>query len=494
MTLRSRRSFLQTLPGFPALAALPGIPATPSFPLPQQPQVLRNVRSFGAVGNGTTDDTAAIQAALQAGDTVIPPGTYLITKTLTIKAPRTVWAQPGARLTKRAGARPFPALTAAAALGVVGLSIDGRDRGVEGNLGIAFSGQADDSRIVGCRFSNLQQGIQFLSGTSASRVTIEGNHFETCDWGVLIPSGGRNVTDDLHLLANTFFNISSDAVEVQATARGSSLARLQVIGNRIRRLTSRSVWSGFGIGVAGALLDGVPTVEGTIIAYNHIDGENNGADQGGHQGIHLEGQRRALILGNVICRVGDTGGSPEKNGIHCLTGNAAEAGLQVVGNSVTECTGHGIRLIGTATAQQPAIVGNVASGNGGTGIALGESSAGLLVGNAAVGNAGFGIALGGPTPTFVLATGNIATGNKGGDFSFPPGMLHSELSGNLGDTQDGAGVLFRRHGLLEAQGAGSPEGVVNAPVGSVYRRTDGGLGTSLYVKESGSGNTGWVAK
>lgn len=43
-------------------------------------------------------------------------------------------------------------------------------------------------------------------------------------------------------------------------------------------------------------------------------------------------------------------------------------------------------------------------------------------------------------------------------------------------------------------GAGSPETVVTAPVGSLYTRTDGGAGTTLYVKESGTGNTGWIAK
>jgi len=43
-------------------------------------------------------------------------------------------------------------------------------------------------------------------------------------------------------------------------------------------------------------------------------------------------------------------------------------------------------------------------------------------------------------------------------------------------------------------GTGSPEGVVTAPVGSTYRRTDGGAATSFYVKESGTGSTGWVAK
>lgn len=43
-------------------------------------------------------------------------------------------------------------------------------------------------------------------------------------------------------------------------------------------------------------------------------------------------------------------------------------------------------------------------------------------------------------------------------------------------------------------GAGSPENVVAAPVGVLYLRTDGGANTTLYVKESGTGNTGWIAK
>lgn len=43
-------------------------------------------------------------------------------------------------------------------------------------------------------------------------------------------------------------------------------------------------------------------------------------------------------------------------------------------------------------------------------------------------------------------------------------------------------------------GTGSPESVVTAGVGSLYLRTDGGASTTLYVKESGAGNTGWVGK
>ena len=43
-------------------------------------------------------------------------------------------------------------------------------------------------------------------------------------------------------------------------------------------------------------------------------------------------------------------------------------------------------------------------------------------------------------------------------------------------------------------GAGSPEGSASARVGSIYLRTDGGAGSTFYVKETGVGNTGWVAK
>jgi hypothetical protein len=43
-------------------------------------------------------------------------------------------------------------------------------------------------------------------------------------------------------------------------------------------------------------------------------------------------------------------------------------------------------------------------------------------------------------------------------------------------------------------GTGSPEAVVSAPVGTLYVRADGAPGATLYVKEAGSGNTGWSAK
>jgi hypothetical protein len=68
-------------------------------------------------------------------------------------------------------------------------------------------------------------------------------------------------------------------------------------------------------------------------------------------------------------------------------------------------------------------------------------------------------------------------------------------SENLSFNTAGKGLLFTGNSsVIWRCGSGTPEGAVTAPVGSLFTRTDGGLLSTLYVKESGTGNTGWVAK
>ena len=52
---------------------------------------------------------------------------------------------------------------------------------------------------------------------------------------------------------------------------------------------------------------------------------------------------------------------------------------------------------------------------------------------------------------------------------------------------DGENVKFLK-------GFGTPEGAVQANVGSIFLRQDGGASTVLYIKESGTAGTGWIAK
>lgn len=48
--------------------------------------------------------------------------------------------------------------------------------------------------------------------------------------------------------------------------------------------------------------------------------------------------------------------------------------------------------------------------------------------------------------------------------------------------------------IIDGYGTGTPELFISANVGSKFNRTDGGASTTLYIKESGAGTSGWVAK
>jgi len=87
--------------------------------------------------------------------------------------------------------------------------------------------------------------------------------------------------------------------------------------------------------------------------------------------------------------------------------------------------------------------------------------------------------------------GGTAKWNITSTFEFAP---VTDNNVDIGSSTKGVKTYYLPGGIKWLSGAGTPEGAVSAPVGSLYSRSDGGAGTSLYVKESGSGNTGWVGK
>jgi hypothetical protein len=76
--------------------------------------------------------------------------------------------------------------------------------------------------------------------------------------------------------------------------------------------------------------------------------------------------------------------------------------------------------------------------------------------------------------------------------------LRSAGNGDLTLRPRGSGTLRLANGT-EATGAtstigrGTPEGTVAAPQGSDYRNLNGGPGATFWIKQSGTGPTGWVA-
>ena len=88
----------------------------------------------------------------------------------------------------------------------------------------------------------------------------------------------------------------------------------------------------------------------------------------------------------------------------------------------------------------------------------------------------------------------VRRSDAGAQLSLPIVVWRASGRVTLGDVGASAGLEFGSSGPRIMAGAGSPESVVSAPVGSLWLRTDGGAGTTLWVKESGAGNTGWVGK
>lgn len=62
------------------------------------------------------------------------------------------------------------------------------------------------------------------------------------------------------------------------------------------------------------------------------------------------------------------------------------------------------------------------------------------------------------------------------------------------DSSNNWNITVDYNGTRTFSGTGSPNGVVTAPTGSTYINTAGGVGTTFYVKETGTGSTGWDAK
>lgn len=86
---------------------------------------------------------------------------------------------------------------------------------------------------------------------------------------------------------------------------------------------------------------------------------------------------------------------------------------------------------------------------------------------------------------------------KGGGFNIASGKTLT-INGSFDGQGNAIADLFTGSGsyvfgkAVRLVGAGTPEAAVAAPIGSEYLRNNGSTGTTLYIKESGTGNTGWV--
>ena len=179
-----------------------------------------------------------------------------------------------------------------------------------------------------------------------------------------------------------------------------------------------------------------------------------------------------------------------------VTAGTFGTGAYTMGTSLNTPTVYG----GTGTTSRLALIATTGVGTTGSGIDFKGGNNGATT-FATVSNAGAWDFQSGTITTLGNISGNsiLAAGQVRAAASSPLSFngrasIYSSADAVIDFRNNANNAYASTQSLYDRWGSGSPEGVVTAPVGATYHRTDGGANTSFYVKESGSGNTGWVAK
>lgn len=181
------------------------------------------------------------------------------------------------------------------------------------------------------------------------------------------------------------------------------------------------------------------------------------------------------LVGSETLPIVQSGVTKQVSVDNLTAGKTVKTGNVLMGASASALAGGGTgATIFHATAPEIKFLNNTTGANATDGTAIQAVSSNFSITNREAGLMTFA------TSNSVRMTVEIA-----GDVTIETGSLIIGTSGK--------GLNFNSN-VIWITGAGSPEGAVTAAVGSLYTRTDGGLLTTLYVKESGAGNTGWVAK
>lgn len=469
-----------------------------------------SVKDFGALGDGTTVDTTAIQAAIDAvfaaggGTVYFPAGSYPANN-LILKSNVTIFISPGATLIALTGSDnqlfnlnssvlTSTALSSATA-GAVSCTVTSTTGFVAGDLIILSAGtftgsgseegpiefnevlSVTDSTHLALKFP-LKYNISGFGLAGASGATVR-RMGTTSLRNVRITGGGTIKPDpsfnSIYFNGNFHQDVTVDHINFNGMGNG-----LMTGGyfNRFvfehNKLFGLPLATGTAMNAAGAI--------NSRIAFNHFQAISLGTASGDvNNNIHWEacchdnevignhiGPNRGTSVAAIDFDKDSFNNIIDKNEIWGtdvdVQAGVATMGIRTYASDATVKTGNVItnnRIYNIMQHIGDIEADSVIAGNILRNVSVHANSVGIITNNVKA-------ALG--TNTFAGLTNNVWDGSSAQPIIRRP----------FGTT-----ILF--------EGTGSPESVVTAPIGSIYLRRDGGAATAFYVKESGTGNTGWIA-
>lgn len=529
------------------------------------------LEAFGAVGDGSTDDTVAIQAAIDSGLAFRGNGsTYAITESLTMGDGSTLkdvkLVMTGSRGDYTIAAvinENYNDSTGNTNITVENVEITGFSdvQQTDGttitssNIGIAgvYFQYIAGARIKNVKTTNTGSGVTIYlppSGTESAEARnlvedcyilraqgyyqtgnsgtprgvyfgtggmLRNNYAEACATGYYIEAEGTRVIeneahdwykDDGFYLVGTRLIVSGNRA-VGTLGNGYAIAynRDSIVtdnytygatnmGFRIHAPQSNTTianniaeYCGYGARIENSVTIAISSITRssttvtvtTTAPHSLLTGRfvvMTGGNESGYRGVY------------PVIKTGDStftyevSGSPTSPGTGTYVGYYTSQGLNLTDNQFNNNDSCGIQL---SYLVNSVVKGNRCFENNQDGVGVGTRG-GLSVGayclnNEFSNNKCYDYQA---TPTQTFGFYNYAVATSGAVV---------ENSGNWVEHQSQTGTdsfgVEPAHGL---RGTGSPESAVEAAPGSSYTNLSGGTSTTLYVKESGTGNTGWVAK
>jgi hypothetical protein len=278
-----------------------------------------NLAAFGAVGDGTTDDTTAVQAALNSGLPLTFSKTYRVTSTLTISTSgQRIYGVNGGKISSTVTATPAISFSG-------GDTVTYSDNLIEG-LGVECTGTGGDQNgyalihvdgpninrliIRGCRLSSTTNGLDGIylkchndtQHTTVKNVWITNNIFDTIGrMGVeLLNQSDTAVArySNIHITDNVF---SSTGAVVSSAGQGISFSgfgtNLVVTGNTFTTCAPCVEVAGYSAGVK--IDHNVFGGTGGILAFNNTNNTDFSFCDNQTQGVMTIGATGGILINNA---------------------------------------------------------------------------------------------------------------------------------------------------------------------------------------------------
>jgi hypothetical protein len=205
-----------------------------------------NVRAYGATGNGSTDDTSAVQAAITAagaGSVLFPAGTYVVSGLTVATASASLRLDAGATVIAKAGISGPVITVTAASVSIFGPGVvDGNQEAQTATTNldcIQFQAGADDGLVQGVVAQNA--AFRGIATVGANRARIALNRVLNCNHGG-IACTATSTTIDGPVVVGNMVSLTGSSVVVGINVGGSGSTVLvnnpTVSENRVSTVTA----------------------------------------------------------------------------------------------------------------------------------------------------------------------------------------------------------------------------------------------------------------